>query len=243
MKKFTETYKNTKLDLSSLDNEIQERFSNLNAQPITECCCDCCATKCCEPCCGEIGCVNSNVYAFKTTFYSEQEIVNKILTTLTVQDIYAIFEQFNVGRIRSTDVNCILADAPLFFSEQAIVPANGNIILDYGQEIRDSKAINGFIKTISKKFGLKNPVVLLRVDGGVNIYFIANTGTNGKEGSIKNSLNQIYQLLNSLDACEEILCTDCINVSIDCADDVYAFLISISLDKMFVLNAKRTEER
>ncbi len=243
MKKFTETYKNTKLDLSSLDNEIQERFSNLNGQPITECCCDCCAPKCCEPCCGEICCGNTDLCSFKTMFYTESQVVNKILTTFIVQDVYAMFEQFNVGRIRSTEVNAILADAPLFFSEQCVVPADNCNALDSIRVIKDSKTINGFIKSIIKKYGLKNPIVLLRTDGSVNIYFLMNTGTNGKEGSIKNSLNQIYQLLNCLDECEEIEHSNCINISIDNADDVYTFLISVTLEKMFVLNAKRTEER
>ena len=241
MKKFTETYKNTKLDLTSFDNKIQEKFSELNDKPITECCCDCC---CGEPkCCSTelCGC-ESNIQSFPIRFYNEQQIVKKIVETLTVQDIYQIHEQFEMCRFRSNELATILSGAPLYFNEQVLVNVGNGLLIDNTSRIKSSKSISNFIKMLNKKYGLNESIVLCQVNGGVAIYCIKNTGTNGKEGSIKNSLKEIYDMMNAIEENDEVASVSCCNISIDCADDVYAFAIRIGLDKMFVLNALREED-
>lgn len=242
MKKFNETYKNTKLDLSKFDKEIQEKFANLDGKQITECCsCNCCP--CSDPCPSDVcGCNCSSIPSFPIKFFNEYEIVNKILTDLKVIDMYDIHTQFTNGNFYSNDVRVILENAPLFFNEQVIMTAKGDqIMLDVSPAIKDSKIISGLVKTLTKKYGMTTPLVLCRIDGSANIYLIKNTGTNGKEGSIKNSLKEIYDLLGQIETMTEVSSAWCPNISIDNADDVYSFIIAISLDKVFVLNTIKTE--
>jgi hypothetical protein len=74
------------------------------------------------------------------------------------------------------------------------------------------------------------PIVLTREDGSVQLFFIKGTGTNGKEGSIKNSLIEVAELLEDLDEMEEITWSQVLDASIDNADDVYTFVITCTVD-------------
>lgn len=241
MKKFTEIYKNKKLDLSKYEKEIQEKFSNLNGQQINECCCDCC---CGEPqCCSTELCGNTTP-SFPIKFYNERDIVKKIVESLTVQDIYEIHAQFEMCGFRSAELANLLTGAPLYFNEEVLLnTTNDGLLTNNFCLIRVNKKISSFIKTLTKKYGISYALVLCNINGGIAIYGIKNTGTNGKEGSIKNSLKEIYDMMNSIEENEEVSSISCCNISIDCADDVYDFVIRIGLDKIFVLNALREENQ
>ena len=229
MKKFNETYNNIKLNLSKFDTDIQEKLSNLNGKPINECCdMKCCDTTCCLDC----ECPSN----LPIKFYGEDSIINKLKTDVKVQDIFNIINQFNMEKFRSIEVNNILYNSPLFFNEQSLL--NGlSISNSYFKEICNSKTFNNFIKSLMKNFGLNYPIVLYKNNGECDIYFVKHTGTNGKEGSIKNSLKEIYDLMNKVEECPETSYAYCADISIDKADDVYEFLIVINLDNLYLMNS------
>lgn len=238
MKKFTETYKiENKVSLEGLEEQVQEKLDNINGQIIEECCCgdccgDCCKSdcstqSCCDPCSDvKLGC-------FRIKFNSDMEIVNKLKTDVKVQDLYDIAFQFNMLSYRSTSLGDLLENSPLYFYENTpcstIAP----------MRLNSSTKIEQFIKSLCKKYGLKAPMILALNDGSVSLFCIKHTGTNGKECSIKNSLLEVYEMLNALEGQEEISNASCVNVEVDNCDDVYAFLVRITLDKIFIINSSK----
>jgi hypothetical protein len=62
------------------------------------------------------------------------------------------------------------------------------------------------------------------------ISLVYHTGTNGAEGSIKNSLLEVYNFLNDVEQMENVKRVDVADISIDRPDDVYAFAITIYID-------------
>lgn len=62
------------------------------------------------------------------------------------------------------------------------------------------------------------------------ISLVYHSGTNGAECSIKNSLLEVYNFLNYVEQWEGVKHVDVADISIDRADDVYAFAITIYID-------------
>lgn len=85
------------------------------------------------------------------------------------------------------------------------------------------------VKCLVEKYSMDNAV--LEHDEKLNpqLSFIKFTGTNGKEGSIKSSLLDVYHLLNDLDGDSCVKWSQVLDISIDNLDDVYAFLVTLIL--------------
>lgn len=58
---------------------------------------------------------------------------------------------------------------------------------------------------------------------------VYHTGTNGAEGSIKNSLIEVYDVLNQMEKWENVNHVDVADVSIDRPDDLYDFAITLEI--------------
>ena len=247
MKKFTEAYKNElKVVTEGLEPEVRESFKEIEGKVIDECCgcCGCCdqlkcCEPCCEPCCGD--CCSQDENPFKLSFYTETDILKKLETNVTVQDLYNIRMQFNMGQsYRPTEVNQAIDGSPLFFIEKGFTNIGQGGVMQ-ASRLQDNASVLNLMKTFSKKFGITELVVVNYITGGAAVYGIKHTGTNGKEGSIKNSLLEMYNTLNSLQEMPEVSNASVCNVSIDSADDVYAFLVRISLDRVFLNNAVQAQ--
>lgn len=175
-------------------------------------------------------------------YYGEQAIVQKLIGCLKVKDIYDIFNQFTMCQFRSREACDVLTNSPLFFSEIYAFPCQSSeisSILTNSRNLKDSKEFNKYVKDICKRYGVTNPIVLSTMDNETSIFCIKNTGTNGQEGSIKNSFLQMYDMMNKMEEQDEIMHVNCLDVSIDSLDDVYSFVVRINLDKMFILNTIR----
>lgn len=221
MKKFNNY--NRYISLKGLDNNLVERFSNLNGKQINECCCGCgCDAKCCEPttCCN-----NSNTFI---KYYSDYDVINNIKGQLKVQDLFDIHRQYNnrsffFGNASPADVLI-----PLYFSEPNIL--SQSLLQQANTGPQYNKKLYDFIVSLLKKYKMTYPIVLIRQDGSIQLYFIKGTGTNGKEGSIKSSLQEIASLLDTLENSEEITWSQVLDISIDNLDDVYTFVITCTVD-------------
>lgn len=86
-----------------------------------------------------------------------------------------------------------------------------------------------YIHWLIKKYGMK--YVVLEQDDNMKpqITFIKHTGTNGKKRPIKQSLMDVYFLLNDLEQEERVEWAQVLEVSIDVLDDVYDFAITLIL--------------
>ena len=69
-----------------------------------------------------------------------------------------------------------------------------------------------------------------KINGEVQVYAVKCTGSNGKENSIKTSLEEVAKILTKLDSKSEIQWSQVLDVSIDNIDDLYAFVITFVLD-------------
>ena len=93
------------------------------------------------------------------------------------------------------------------------------------------------VKEVISTFGLKCPIVQTKINGEVQFYGVKHTGTNGKEGSIKSSLEEVAKILGKLQAKSEIQWAQVLDVSIDNIDDLYGFVIT------FVFNQDKVREQ
>ena len=205
------------ISLEGIDEDYISAIENLEGMQITECCCGC-DCKCCDPC-SCVGAPVENPYpTFPMHFYSEQEIVNRLKTTPEVMDIFNIRGQFASNAYLLDDITI----GPLVFTERMMIQSG---------EIMQGNSIRGNIrlKDIINKSELTDVVVLIRLDNTIQVFGLKHTGTNGKEGSIKNSLIEISKRLTSLEKIPEVDWAQVLNVSIDNADDVYTFLVTFTL--------------
>ena len=90
-------------------------------------------------------------------------------------------------------------------------------------------------------FELVSPVVQTKINGEVQVYAVKNTGSNGKENSIKTSLEEVAKILAKLDSKSEIQWSQVLDVSIDNIDDLYAFVITFVLDPNKVRETMKPE--
>lgn len=246
MKKFTETYKDNKISLNGLEDHIQERLSNLDGQFIDECCCsgDCCGSE--LKCCGDTCCSNSSALTL-CTFYSYGDIISKLTsTTITVLDLIKIREQFIRTRNIYAGANEVLNSSPVYLAEvmKSYDLYNRQYDLFHGANFAKTASnidLYEFIQHMKKTYKLQNPVVLTMLDGSIRVYMIKYTGSNGKDGSIKNSLVEIAETLDQIDDDDDVKRAQCLNVSIDDCDDTYAFLIVIDMNYEIGLNGRQYE--
>lgn len=220
MKKLGEYINNEYISLKGIDEDAAERLSNLEGYEITECCCDdckCCGYEC-EPCIGEAPVVEDP--AFKYYFYSEGEIINKLKTVVNVQDLFNLHSQFSANRFSLIPSNDSI---PLIFTEKLIIPS--------GEQLQ-GRSFYGNLKLMEliRSTELSECVVLVRLDNSVQLFGLKYTGTNGQEGSIKNSLLNVAKTLESLEKLPEVTWSQVLDVAIDNADDVYTFLITCTFD-------------
>ena len=86
-----------------------------------------------------------------------------------------------------------------------------------------------YIHWLIKKYSMKYVVLEQDENMKPQITFIKHTGTNGKELSIKQSLMDVYFLLNDLEPEERVECEQVLEISIDVRDDIYDFAITLIL--------------
>lgn len=61
------------------------------------------------------------------------------------------------------------------------------------------------------------------------VSFVYHSGTNGKENSIKNSLLEVYNMLNDIETWDNVEYVIVEDIAIDILDDVYDFAITIKI--------------
>ena len=83
---------------------------------------------------------------------------------------------------------------------------------------------------LHNQYQLTYPTILSKMDGTIQLFSIKGTGTNGQEGSIKNSLIEIAELLDNLESYEAITWAQVLDVAIDNIDDIYTFVITCTID-------------
>lgn len=87
-----------------------------------------------------------------------------------------------------------------------------------------------YIHWLIKRYRMKYVVLEHDENMKPQITFIKHTGSNGKECSIKQSLMDIYFLLNDLEREERVEWAQVLDISIDVLDDVYDFAITLILN-------------
>ena len=222
MKKFNNY--NRYISLKGLDKNLIEKFSNLNGKQINECCCGCgCDVKCCgEP---ATGCNNSKTFI---KYYNDYDVINNLKGQPKVQDLFDIHRQYNNRNFFFGSASPADVSIPLYFSEPTILTTN--LLQQSNTGPQYNKKFYDFIISLLKKYKMTYPIVLIKQDGSIQLYFIKGTGTNGKEGSIKSSLEEIAKLLDTLENFEEITWSQVLDVSIDNLDDIYTFVMTCTVD-------------
>ena len=220
MKSFNKKY----VSLKGLDKNISEHLENLSGKEINECCgcgCDC---KCCEPTCND----SSFIY-----FHSEYEVRDRLKYNVKVQDLFNINRQFLNRQYLFGGATPADVLVPLYFKEpQMMIPKvpGGLVQASEQQGTEFNSKLYEFIGKLLKDYKLTYPIVLTNSDGGVQLFFVKGTGTNGKECSIKSSLIEVAELLDDLDKMKEITWAQVLDASIDNIDDVYTFVITCTVD-------------
>ena len=212
------------ISLIDLDEDAKSKLENLEGYKINECCgCCCCGdAKCCEPSCG---CSDNPSYNQIVYFYSEHEIVERLKTVIKVTDILNINKQFNQFKY----VNKVGEIEPLYFKEWMNVEIMQQLPSGFNHLNNNEKLYN-FIKELCEAHKLQYPICLQRIDNKIQLYFVKFTGSNGKEGSIKTSLTGVAKTLSELEKHDEIDWAQVLDVSIDNADDVYSFVITVTCE-------------
>ena len=221
------------ISLKGLDDNIIENIKNLEDMQISECCCcgcgDKCDTKCCDPSDPYLN--NPDNENFYLKFYSEKQIINKLKSDLKVQDIFDLYSQFIRGRFYMKQI-----ETPLIFNERLFM-SDGELI-----EGRSYLGNNALLNLILKT-ELNNSIILIRLDGSIQIFGLMFTGTNGSEGTIKSSLIKASKKLTYLENLEEVKWSQVLDVSIDNSDDVYTFLITYTVDQNLIPDNPHDENK
>jgi len=219
MKSFNKKY----VSLKGLDKNISEHLENLSGKEINECCgcgCDC---KCCEPCDG-----TSFIY-----FHSEYEVRDRLKYNVKVQDLFNINRQFLNRQYLFGGATPADVLIPLYFKEpQMTIPKVPGSLVQASEQTGTeyNTKLYEFINKLLKDYKLTYPIVLTNSDGGVQLFFVKGTGSNGKECSIKSSLIEVAELLADLDEMKEITWSQVLDASIDNLDDIYTFVITCTID-------------
>lgn len=228
--KHIEIYKTDKIiTFEGLDKEITKRISNLEGQHIFEYYDE-------EDCCAFGNCgqetIQTSSYEF-ISYYSENEVVSVLNTCPKVQHLINIQSQFGNRFKFSGDENRI--NDPIYFTDTNINTVQ-KINLSSNEKSLNliwpqyNKKLYDFIKDLSKTYKLNNPVVLTKNDNSVQLFFSKYTETNKTECSIKNSLSEIVKILNKFDSMKEITWSQVLDISIDNIDNVYAFVLTCTIN-------------
>ena len=254
MKNLKAYMKDLYVSLDGIDEELKDKIKNLDGYEINECCgcgclggTECCpcepeCDKCCDPAVAVAAPVVINQFG---RFNSEQEIVRELDAQPKVNTLYDIHSQF--GRFNFVkDVKKIHVE-PLYFghkeycvSGEPVNRENGDmpnreanpdsVTQLYDVATIQNKKIYKVVTDIVTAFDLVSPVVQTKINGEVQVYAVKHTGSNGKENSIKTSLEEVAKILAKLDSKSEIQWSQVLDVSIDNIDDLYAFVITFVLD-------------
>ena len=263
MKNLDTYMKNLYVSLEGIDETLKEKLQNINGYQITECCCGCecpcdyCEPKCCEPdpCVGTAAPTPVTINQFGK-YNSEQEIIRELDTTPKVMTLYDIHSQFNRFTFVK-DVNRGHVE-PLYFghkeyglSGEPVNRENGDMPQqeanpDSIEQLYDvatcqNKKIYKVVNDVVETYELQCPVVQTKINGEVQVYAIKVTGTNGKENSIKSSLEEVAKILGKLESKSEIQWAQVLDVAIDNIDDLYTFVITFVLDGNKVRETKKVE--
>lgn len=230
MKKLSKISNNI-ISLSNLSESCKDKLSNLDGYEINECCgccdgcCQDCAKTCCEPCSA-----SSDQICY---FYSENEIVNRLKTTVKVTDILNIHKQFN----RFKFVSSVGDIEPLYFKDKLSIEIMQQLPAGYNT-YNSSEDVYSFIKELCTTYSLQYPVCVVELDNTLHLYFIKFNGSNGEECSIKSSLEEVAQLLGELEKNKKIQRAQVLDVSIDDMDDTYAYVVLVECDPMKIIKSK-----
>lgn len=260
MKNLESYMKNLYISLEGLDEDIKDKLKNLNGYEINECCdCGCCCEDpCpCEPECDK-PCGTSLPVSTKIPvnqfgrFNSEQEITRELDSQPKVMTLYDIHSQF--GRFTFINDPKDGYVEPLYFGYKEYITSNTVVNRENGdmpmgqadpeniEQLYDVATIQNHkiykaVKEIVNAFDLKCPIVQTKINGEVQFYGVKQTGTNGKEGSIKSSLEEVAKILGKLDSRSDVKWSQILDVSIDNIDDLYGFVIT------FVFNQDKVREQ
>lgn len=256
MKNLDAYIRNLYVSLEGIDEELKNKLINIDGYRITECCgydddccgtcgcgCDCaCEPNQCDPVTAP-GPVIANQFG---RFNSEQEVTRELDSQPKATTLYDIHSQF--GRfIFRADKNERHIE-PLYFghkdyklSGEIINRENGymptrkadpqSIEQLYDVATNTNKKIYKVVNDVVSTFELQCPVVQTKVNGEVQVYAIKITGTNGKENSIKSSLEEIAKILGKLESKSEIQWAQVLDVAIDNIDDLYTFVLTFVFDQ------------
>lgn len=86
------------------------------------------------------------------------------------------------------------------------------------------------VEMLKNKYNMKN--VFIDYDDNndkTQVVFIHYSGTNGKECSMKNSLLEVYFLMNQLEEENIIDWVQVLDINVDNADDLYSFAMTFTL--------------
>ena len=234
MKKLNEFINDRYISLEGLNEEEIEKLSNLDGAVIHECCSDCecdCGCGCdCGCCPTEVPTVGPELPGSACTpivqplevdmAYKAIENFRNIAYCPKVQDLYSLSSALT-PKGRFMEYTTDSAKEPIYITNYSCV----------SKSFEFSKKLNAFVKEVSSTLDLTIPVVYNDSNADeLKVFFLKHTGTNGKEGSIKNSLSEIVKILNKLEGYKEITWAQVLDVSIDSLDDVYSFLLIITLD-------------
>ena len=222
MKSFNKKY----VSLKGLDNNISEQLKNLNGKEINECCG--CYGDCCKQCEPTSCCTDNNSKTF-IKYYNDYEVIDNLKIHPTVQDLFNIHRQYNNKSFVFGGCTPNDATTPLYFTEPGpiIQQLNGSSLTKYAQYNQD---FHNFVMNLHNQYQLTYPTILSKMDGTIQLFSIKGTGTNGQEGSIKNSLIEIAELLDNLESYEAITWAQVLDVAIDNIDDIYTFVITCTID-------------
>jgi len=254
MKNLEAYMKNLYISLEGIDETLKDKIKNLEGYEINECCgCGCCCEDpCpCEPECNKTcatGLSGSTITLINQfgRFNSELDIISLLDTSPKVLDLVDIHSQF-ARFLHVEDVNKGYIE-PLYFGHKdlsstgdlGVVRQNGDMPTQeanpesieqlYDVATYQNKKIYKAVNDIVSTFELKCPVVETKINGEVQVYAIKHTGSNGKEGNIKTSLEEIAKLLGKLEARADVKWAQVLDVSIDNIDDLYSFVITFTFN-------------
>lgn len=252
MKKLTEIKKRLQtFTIEGLDGRLSKRFSNLDNKPINECECGCGCMTCADEC--KPYCPSEPQIVW---YYSEKDVVNKLERDVKIQDLINMNSQFTKSKFHYIPDHNEGIEILYFndtFNNQNNASTNTGVSNDE-LKVSTSKqdGYNGFyvnddlhqyLQDLCNTYELQWPVILRKNDGSWQAFFVKYGGSNGKTGSIKDSLNEIADILDDLDSTDEATWSQVLDISIDNVDDTYAFLITIDIDiDCFPYNPKISEK-
>lgn len=245
MKNLDAYIRNLYVSLEGIDEKLKDKLANIDGYRITECCgCDCDYSS--EPDQCDPVTVPTPVIANQFgRFNSEQEIINELNSQPKATTLYDIHSQF--GRFNFQADKNERRIEPLYFghknyklSGEIVHRENGDMPTReadpksieqlYDVSTFTNKKIYKVVTDVVSTFELECPVVQTKVNGEVQVYAIKMTGTNGKENSIKSSLEEIAKILGKLESKSEIQWAQVLDVAIDNIDDLYTFVLTFVLD-------------